>query len=431
MFPCRNCMNKKNFLEYFITFILSIVIAVLLVAVTVFTIGHRAKVNYNNQPKAQTVRNEREVLIEMIARYEKQLREDPSDYTLNSKLGNFYNILGHYESSEKHFKDAMAKSPYGIHSTYFDLAYFYLKQKRFKDAENVIKQITVVKKMPVHAAKGDFYVVMGDMYADFGDFEVAMVNYEKARALYEFSGRKKREKLAESRILDTYDDLAVKNMEKKKLTAAIQSLEKAREIKDSPVTNYKLAILYKDIDPLKSYKYIKKVYNSDPGLINYDIYEKILLDALKYYENEGDKTSVALYAHKLKMLKNFKERYLVQPGEIDIELKKTRVKNHIFNDKKTVYIEFVIKNLSHNNIQPLYLTVEADYNSSSEIIYTKKLFSKKSPLRALGESEPIKLKYTFDDEISGDFSYNTRLIFRAAKKQNIRPKQIASFTIKK
>ena len=69
-------MNKKNFLEYFITFILSIVIAVLLVAVTVFTIGHRAKVNYNNQPKAQTVRNEREVLIEMIARYEKQLRED-------------------------------------------------------------------------------------------------------------------------------------------------------------------------------------------------------------------------------------------------------------------------------------------------------------------------------------------------------------------
>ena len=166
-------------------------------------------------------------------------------------------------------------------------------------------------------------------------------------------------------------------------------------------------------------------------MINYDIYEKIILDALQYYELEGDNSSVALFAHKLKMLKNFKERYLLYPGELDIELKNTKVKNHIFNDKKTVYVEFVIKNTTHNNIQPLYLTIEADYNSSSEIIYQKKLFSKKSPLRALGESEPIKIKYTFDDSISGDFTYNTRLIFRASKKSNLRPKLIASFEIKK
>ena len=424
-------MNKKNFFEYFITFVLSIVIAIVLVAVTVYTVGQKAKTNYNNRPKAQTVRNEREVLIEMIARYEKQLRENPSDYTLDTKLGNFYNILGHYDSSEQHFKNAMAKAPYGIYSPYFDLAYFYLRQKRFDDAENTIKQIKVVKKMPVHAAKGDFYLTMGDMYTDFGDFEVAMTNYEKALSLYERSGRKKRQIIAEGRILDTYDSLALKNMEKKKLASAIDSLEKYRSIKDTPVVNYKLAILYKDVAPLKSYKYIKKAYNSDPGLINYDIYEKIVLDVIKHYESEGDNTAVSLYAHKLKMLKNFKERYLLQNGELDIELKKTRIKNHIFNDKKTVYVEFVIKNTTHNNIQPLYLTIEADYNSKSEIIYSKKLFNKKSPLRALGESDPIKIKYTFNDEISGDFTYNTRLLFRASKKANIRPKLIASFEIKK
>lgn len=424
-------MNKKNLLEYFITFVLSVLIAVLLVAVTVFTVGHRAKVNYNNQPKAQVVRNEREVLISMIARYEKQLRETPSDYKIDSKLGNFYNILGHYEDSEKHFKDAMAKSPYGIYSTYFDLAYFYLKQKRFKDSENVINNIKVVKKMPVHAAKGDFYITMGDMYADFGDYEVAMTNYEKARGLYELSGKKKREKIAVGRILDTYDDLAIKNIERKKLTSAIVSLEKARKIKDTPIINYKLAILYTDIDPLTAYKYIKKVYKSDPGLINYDIYEKIIVDTINYFESIGDKTSVALYAHKLKVIKSFKERFLVHPGELDIDLKKTKVKNNMFNDGKTVYAEFVIKNLSHNNIHPVFLTIEADYNSKSEIIYSKKLFSKKEPLRALGESEPIKIKYSFDDSISGDFSYNTRLIFRVSKKPNIRPKQIASFEIKK
>ena len=424
-------MNKKNFLEYFITFILSIIIAVVLVAGTMFIARQKAKINYDNRPKAQALRDEREILIEIIARYEKLLREDPSNYTLNTKLGNFYNILGHYEDSEKHFKDAVAKSPYGIYSTYFDLAYFYLRQKRFNDAENTIKQIKVVKKMPVHAAKGDFYITMGDMFADSGDFEVAMTNYEKAMELYELSGRNKRAKIAESRILDTYDDLALKNIESKKLTSAILSLEKSRAIKDTPVVNYKLAILYKDIDPIKSYKYIRKVYKSDPGLINYDIYEKIILDARQYYENEGDNASVALFAHKLKMVKSFKERYLLYPGELDIELKDTKVKNHIFNDKKTVYVEFVIKNTTHNNIQPLYLTIEADYNSNSEIVYNKKLFSKKSPLRALGESEPIKIKYTFDDSISGDFSYNTRLIFRASKKSNIRPKLIASFEIKK
>ena len=115
-------MNKKNFLEYLITFILSIIIAVVLVAGTMFIAGHKAKMNYNSRPKAQVLRDEREILIEIIARYEKQLREEPSDYTINTKLGNFYNILGHYEDSEKHFKDAMAKSPYGIYSTYFDLA---------------------------------------------------------------------------------------------------------------------------------------------------------------------------------------------------------------------------------------------------------------------------------------------------------------------
>lgn len=414
-------MNKKQVVEYLKTVVITLITAIVFVTGITILIKETAHKRYLSMPKAQTVRSDKTILLQMIAKYEKAAIQNPSDYTLNTKLGNLYEILGDDADASKNYRNAVAKSPYGVYSTYFDLADFHIKTGRLSKAEEIVKEIKVNKRNTVlQSVMGDFYVHLGDAYSDYQDFELALNQYETARKYYKMSRKSERDNIAVERILEAYDNLASKNIEKKKLTSAIENLETALKYEDLPVTNYKLAILYKDIDPLIAYKYIKKTYDTDPGIINFNIYEKILLDVMKFYENTGNYDLQEFYKHKLKIIKKFKQRYIIAPEDFGVEVLSTRIIHHLFGNGKTVIIKFRIKNLTDTNVNTAFLGINAVYNSKSVHFYNKKLFSKKNPLRPMAESEPITITYSFDDSINTEFSDDIKFTFRLSKKENVR-----------
>lgn len=424
-------MNKKTIIEYSITFLVTLVVAIAAVGFAVYGVQNTAKQIVLKRPKAQAVRDDKSILVELIAQNEKAAIKDPADYKINTRLGNLYQILGIDKDAEKNFHNAMAKSPYGVYSTYFDLGAFYIHKGNLSKAESTIKEIKNKNNKAVQTAKGDFYINLGDAHSDFHDYEMAQSSYEKALSLYEFSKKKSRQKIARERIVENFDNLANKNLEKRKLYTAINNLENSLKYKDTAIVNYKLAILYMDVDPVKAYNYIKKTEEADPGIINYTIYEKILAENVDYYKEQNLAIEEALFKNKIKTAKKFRDRYIIKEGDFTIDIISCSLRNHYFGDGKTVTIKFRVKNNTYRNINHLFLKIDAINNDENETIFDRHLFTRQKPLKAVNESREIKIKYSFNDPISAEYSSKLTLNFRATKRPSVRTMPLYTLEIAK
>ena len=237
--------------------------------------------------------------------------------------------------------------------------------------------------------------------------------------------------LAITGILDCYSKLASKHYLEKNIPLAIQDLETALIYKNTPVLNYKLALLYQDVDVFEAVKYLEKTYSVDPGIINYDIYEQILIKAIKEAQARNLFTEMQLYHQKYKMIKQFRKRYIFTNEDYGIEIVSHKLKTNIFGNKKTIIVKFRVKNKTKENLNTLFIVVEADYNDKKDIAYNNVLFTKKTPLKPMASSDIISFELDFDDEKDIINTKNIIFNFNVAKKQNMRKFTIFSFEMQK
>jgi hypothetical protein len=225
--------------------------------------------------------------------------------------------------------------------------------------------------------------------------------------------------------------MADKDIEQARLASAIENLQKALSYNEASFINYKLAILTKDVDPLLSYSYMEKTFQSDPGIINYDIYEKILLEVIKYYEKTDKQDSINLFKHKLKVVKKFREKYLISSDSFSIEEVSSIIKPNFFGNGKTVTVKFKIKNNTHDKISVLYVQVNAIYNGITRVVFKQQLFSKKSPMEALGSSPLNTIKFTFNDSSKPASTNKMIFDFYVTKNFKVRKTKIHTLDIEK
>ena len=86
-----------------------------------------------------------------------------------------------------------------------------------------------------------------------------------------------------------------------------------------------MALLYREFDLVKACEYMEKTYKIDPALINYDIYEEILIGLANYYYVNGKDIEKELYLHKLKAIKNFQKRYVITEKDVRINITKLNI----------------------------------------------------------------------------------------------------------
>ena len=421
-------MNKKVILEYLHTVVVALLVALFLAGVATGCSKIVAEHHSRVLAKLSNTTKDNEMIMYLISVYTEKSKEHPGDYSINVKLGNLNELMFNYHEAETQYEKAIAKAPYGAYSPYFGLANLYIKQAKYKEALGIVKRIKNTDHKPLLIAKGDFYMELGDALWRKNDYNAAVNHYKVAFFFYKKVDSNKKD-TAINGILDCYNKIADLHFKKRRMDKAIQSLETALLYKETPVILYKLAILYKNFDPVTANKYMEKTYSIDPGLINFDIYEEILYSLIRKYYEEGKDIEMDLYKHKLKSIKNFQKRYVLTENDIKINIEQAKLNKNIFRTKYILRVRYSIENTSQRDFNTLYFLVKLKYDDNYKNISTQQLYTKKLPLKARTESEVYEVKYNFTDKDDVYMAKDVWLEFYAAKKENIRKIPIYSLEV--
>jgi tetratricopeptide (TPR) repeat protein len=380
--------------------------------------------------KMTNTAKDNEMINYLISVYKQKSIENPNDYRINVKLGHLYGLIFDYPQSEKQYRKAITKSPYGVYSPYFGLANLYVKEKKYKKALAIVKRLENKDYKPLLITKGDFYINVGDSYWNDGDYENAVKYYKVAFFFYKKTDSQKKE-IAINGIIDCYNKISDKYYKNNKHKEAVESLETAILYKETAIIYYKLALLYREFDLVKACEYMEKTYKIDPALINYDIYEEILIGLANYYYVNGKDIEKELYLHKLKAIKNFQKRYVITEKDVRINITKLKYKSNWLSTKYNLDVTFNIANDSKYDFNTLYLIVKLKYDDKEKELFSEKLYSKKNPLKPRKESTEYNIKYSYTDKDEIFGAKKLSLDFYAGKKENMRKIPIYSVEIKK
>jgi len=422
-------MNKKVFLEYLHTVAVALLVALFLAGVATGCSKVIAEHHSRMLAKMTNTAKDNELIMYLISVYTEKAKEHPGDYMINVRLASLNELIFNFREAEVQYQKAIAKSPYGVYSSYLGLANLYLKENKIKKAMDIVKSIKNTDHKPLLIAKGDFYVSAGDFLWQQNNYKEAVKQYKVAFFFYKKVDSAKKD-LVINGIIDCYNKIADDNYRNKKFDKAIQSLETALLYKEAPIILYKLALLYKNFDPVLANEYMEKTYAKDPGLINYEIYEEILYSLIRMYYEAGKDIETDLYKHKLKSIKSFQKRYVISEDDLQINIEKLKLKKNIWGTKYSLDVKYNIANTSKYDCNTLYLITKIRYDDKTKVISENKYFSKQKPLKSREVSDfyDIKFEYTDKDEIY--LAKNLWLEFYAGKKENMRKIPIYSVELK-
>lgn len=423
-------MTKLEILEYLRTILIALLVSLVLAGIATGCSKIVAEHHARMIAKMSNTAKDNEMIEYLIKVYTQKAAENPGDYSINVKLGNLYELIFDYPESEKQYKKGINKAPYGVYSPYFGLANLYIKTVKYKKALNIIKQLENKDHKPLLVAKGDFYMNLGDALWQENKYEDAVRQYKLAFFYYKKVDSNKRA-IAVEGILDCYNKIADIDYKKNKMDKAIESLETALLYKETPVLFYKLALLYKDFDPVQANAYMEKTYAWDPAIINFDIYEEILINLVTYYYQNGMDIETDLYKHKLKAIRTFQKRYVITEKDVKINLKKLKYKSNLLKTKYNLNVNFNIENNSKYDFNTLYIVAKIRYDNKSKEIYSKKLYSKKNPLKSREESPDYHFKYSFNDKDEMFLAEKLWLDIYAGKKENMRKIPVYTIELKR
>lgn len=422
-------MNKIEILEYIRTIFIALLVALLLAAVATgcskMIAAHHAKL----MERISNTDKDNQMIGYLINKYTLEAQQNPGDYRINVKLGALYEMMFSYKQAEEQYQKGINKSPYGVYSPFFGLANLYIKEEKYNEALKTVKQLKNTDHIPLLIAKGDFYMNIGDALWQKNDYEQAVKQYKLAYFFYDKSKSKKKD-IAVSNILDCYDHIADDAYSQNNTEKAVESLETALLYKESPVLYYKLALLYMDFDAVTANQYMEKVFKMDPGLINYDIYEELLLKLVTYYYENGDDINTDLYKQKLKSIKTFQKRYVITENDVKVNMKKLKISTNLFKNKNKINIKYTIENTSRYDFNSLFIIIKLKYDDKERKIFEQRYYSKKNPLKSRKESQEYKFKYSYSDKDDIYTAKKVYLQFYAGKKDNMRKIPIYSVEIK-
>ena len=434
-FQYKSYMNKKEILEYVRTIAISLIVALVLASVATGCSKIIAEHHSKMLARISNTAKDNELIGYLITKYTAEAAKNPGDYSINVRLGDLYSLLFSYNQAEEQYKKAIDKSPYGVYSPYFGLANMYIKTGKYKKALRIVKRLENKDYKPLLIAKGDFYMNLGDALWQNADYKNAVNQYKVAFFYYKKVDSKKKD-TAVSGIIDCYNKIADDYYKKNKKQKAVESLETALLYKETSFLYYKLAILYMDFDPVLANKYMEKTYEIDPGIINFEIYEEILLKLVKLYYVNGKDIEADLYRHKLKAIQSFQKRYVITEKDVGINITDLKYKSNFFDTKYKIQVKFKIENNSKYDFNSLYVIAKLHYDTKdneiqSREIFNQRFYSKKKPLKSRTTSQEYKFTYTYTDKDELFAAQKIRLDFFAGKKDNMRKIPVYSVEIKK
>lgn len=383
-------MNRTNLVGYLKTFLLTLLAVIVCVFILLSVIQHDVYKDEN----AKQVDNETvdAYLVGVLIEKNKYLEvKDPTNYTINLKLGMLYEAKKDYKNSELEYKRAITKAPYDEYKPQYRLALLYIKLNRLNEAEDIVSNLVEQPDKDLIAYKGTVYSKLGDAYYSQSDYEDAGQEYQKA--LFYFSKIKTAQtKVVKDSLASSYVYLADQKVKEMQIQDAIDSLQTALSVVDAPILKYKLAILFMKDNPNLAYQYFDEVFQKEPSIIDYKTYYEFLSTLAAESDAQGNTAKGDLYRYKIKKLKGYYQSNLLSLDDLAVEAESNSLKLNSWTGKYDISLEFKLKNTSEYNIKSLFLDVI--FKDGDKVVneYFQQIANKDSVLKAFAYSPIISLR---------------------------------------
>lgn len=320
------------------------------------------------------------------------------NYNICMQVGNLYESASDYQNAEMAYRLALEKSNPGNYRPYARLTSVLIAQEKYKEATELLNSVKDTNNKNLIKFKARSYIEMGDKYYSRGKFLSAAKSYEKAKFYYDKFARKDKvvEKSISERISNAYVETADIMVKNNRNTDAVNFLQKAEKYMPEDFNiKYKLAIVYSDLDPLKSVEYFEPILKSQPQDIDYGVYSKALMKAANIEELQKNYTKSKYYRYKIHSADIFVNQKVVYKNDIEIILDEFVVKKLWF--KYHLQGTYRLKNVSANDIKNL--SVEFVFRQGDKILETV-------PIKVVNKTKPLYSNGGVTDEIKVSLGKN-------------------------
>ena len=364
--------------------------------ITTLLLFHARSEMISNLYANQDIKNKLEEQMARKLVQQSDLMKDlqSQSYAVCMHVGYLYETVHDYIKAQYAYELAIKKAGTGNYTPYFKLARVLIAQEKFKEANALLDSIRDFHNTNLVKLKSRSYIIMGDKYYSIGKFISAGKSYEKAKFYYDKFRIKDKvvEKSIEIRIVNAYlkagDIMATSGQN----SDAVRFLKKAEKYdRNNFNLRYKLAIVYSDLDPVKSTEYFEQLLKEQPQNIDYGTYCKALMKSGNIADLQGDSTKAKYYRYKIHSVDLFINRKVVYKNDIEVNLDSFSVSKFLFKYKLKPTCVFV--NRSNNDIQKLSVDfVLRNKNKELEKV-TKRDINTETLYSNGGATEPISVTF--------------------------------------
>lgn len=384
-------MNKIPILEYLRTIILTLLASIMLLILVIIGIQHQVISEVSPSEKVQEDTVDYNLIGLMIDKHKYLEQQNPKNYRINLKLGTLEELKGDKANAEIDYKKAIEKAPFGEYEPVYKLALLYLTENRLDEAQALIDNLGEHPSKKLIDYKAEIYHALGDKYYNKADYEEATFKYEKSLSYYKVLKSKKGEEI-KGDLASAYVYLAETRLNQLEIDQAIDYLQMANQIVDSPIIKYKLALLLIKYNPELAYKYFKEVFKIAPEIINYTEYENFLTQLANNAEDSGEYTQAELYRYEMKKVKDYSSSNIISVDAISLESANGEFSYSLLRQKYNIHFDCILKNISQTDITSLYLQIVFEAKHRILYTYTQPIADEKMILAAGASAPTIDFK---------------------------------------
>lgn len=393
----ENIMNKDSHHASYKSYLLTILLTVILT----FTVAFAVQLNLLFRCEKKI--NFEELNLENLSKFytldqlEKLIKKNPNNTAAYIKIANIYAQLNEPANANIYYKKALTVSKRSNFSLY-SYAIFSADNGLLNNALALAEEISA-NSSKTFEFRAKIYEAIADNLTLNNHFDGANKAYQIAYKYAKNVDSKALKKRIQEKYAISYTKTADEKIEEHKVDDAIYDLKNSVKILSNPIAKYKLALIYKDIDPKTSERYLSQVLREDPYIINPYIYNTVLNNLYKNANLTNNSSDINYYSNQIKKFNKKLQTTYLYKKDVSITNPKIIAQKKAFSKENSYILSFDIKNNSDLIIKDLYFNVQLI--GGSKIYETEKqLISKINPL--IQYSNSVNLKF----ELNNGFKFN-------------------------
>ena len=345
--------------------------------------------------KENKIKLERKVAQQIVSHTDLTATLHDKSYPVALHVGDLYEAAGDLQKAEYAYHIATQKSPPEKFTAFQKLCIVLISQDKVDQAIDILDSVEDINRLGLIRFKTRVYIVLGDKYYSRGKFLKASEAYEKANYYYNRLTKKDKyiQKSIHKRLVKSYVEAAGVIVKNGYNSDAVRFLKKALQYDPKNLQiQYRLAIVYADLDPIIAVDYFEPLIAKIPQDIDYDAYNRVLMKAANIMDIQGNSTKAKYYRYKIHSLDVYTTNKVVYKEDIEVFLNSFSIKKMFFTYK--LKTKFTLKNVSSKNIRYLQADFVLRKGDKEKEVHTISCASRKRPLYSNGgELANIEIKF--------------------------------------